>query len=218
MIVVNNGMGERSLVHSGFSWEKEIIGEIIRSCDEDVYLPSDDTYLMVRYLINFLRSFKIMNTLEIGSGSGFIACLICRDTEYLVLTDIDPASAECTYKISQTCGCGDRTDTLICRSGGCFRDKSFDLIYSNPPYLPCDDDIRVCGGSDGVSVALDLLSNIRRILRDRGVALMLLSSLGDLRKFLAEAHKNGYIVKVVDKLRKFFEILMVLMIMRRNGY
>ncbi len=196
--------------------EADVISEIIRLCDEKVYLPSDDTFILSNFLKRFLGSIKVRNSLEIGCGSGFIGCVICRDVDYLVLTDIDLGSAECSHRITEFCGCKNIIDVVVCRSGECFRENSFDLVYSNPPYLPCSDDPKWCGGSDGVSVALAILRNLQGIMKKHGVALILLSTLGDLRKFLAEAHENGYKIKVVDKLRKFFETLMVIMIMRRD--
>ncbi|MGC9148470.1 MAG: methyltransferase [Sulfolobales archaeon] len=186
-------------------------------CDDEVYLPSDDTLLISNFLRRFLGSIKIGNSLEIGCGSGYIGCVICRNVEYLVLTDIDPRSAECSFKIAEFCICRDTIDVVVCRSGECFRENAFDLIYSNPPYLPCSDDPRWCGGSDGVSVALTILRNLREIMKKQGIALILLSTSGDLRKFLAETYRSGYTVKIVDKLRKFFETLVIIMIMRRDG-
>lgn len=187
-------------------------------CNEEIYRPSDDTYLLTNHLAKYLESVgSIERALEIGSGSGFISCFACRYIDYLVMTDIDFSAIDCSRRIMNICGCGSKIDLVICRSGECFRRESFDLVYTNPPYLPCNDDARVCGGSEGVEIAIEIVRNLREILKRGHDAFIVSSSLGDLKKLLRECVSQSFDTRVVEFVRKFFEVILLIRISRRGN-
>jgi methylase of polypeptide subunit release factors len=186
-----------------------VLEKIFRTCDEEkIYMPSDDTYLFEEALLRETASINNINMLEIGSGSGYLSCKVCRENIYLISTDIDPYAIECTKNLLDLCGCVNY-DVIICRSGLCIRDHSIDIVFSNPPYLPGYEDHRWSGGLSGVEIAEEIMFNSHRILRRGGSLLILLSSLGDLKRFLKRSLEYNFKIKTVKWIRKFFETLIV---------
>ena len=90
----------------------------------------------------------------------------------------------------------------------------FDLIISNPPYLPTEfgnlDDTAVYGGKKGIELTIRLLRSIQLQLSECGKIVILRSSLSDLNKmddFIDKLFLNN---KILAKKNFFFESLEIL--------
>ncbi|MEM0457569.1 MAG: methyltransferase [Sulfolobales archaeon] len=187
-----------------------ILEKIFSYCSESIYLPSDDTYLLYEILRENPEIEEGKKALEVGSGSGLLSCVICEKMEFLVAIDITDHAVECSKKILYECGCSDFSDVVQCRSGSCFRDNSFDLIFSNPPYLPDEDDPRWSGGARGIEISLEIMREASRTLKlNKGMLFLVSSSLGALRELLVESLAMGFRPKAVKWIRKFFEVIIV---------
>jgi release factor glutamine methyltransferase len=89
-----------------------------------VYSPEMDTYLLLECALKELRPGD--RVLEVGTGSGYIASRLMRET-CIVATDINPFAVREARDLGVDVV---RTDLV---DGLCGR---FEMILFNPPYLP----------------------------------------------------------------------------------
>ena len=106
-----------------------------------------------------------------------------------------------------------------------FKDNIFDLVVSNPPYLPEEDDNEgmkihdgaIYGGKSGIEVTLKIIKSSLSTLKREGKLLIIVSSLSNisrLQEFLELLNLN--MKKIVEK-RLFFETLFVVEIGFKNA-
>jgi len=169
-----------------------------------MYTPSEDTYFME----DILATYRGKIALEIGIGSGYLTRLLCTNFEFVVGTDIDINSI--LYAKNNTLAnisnklliCSDLSSPIKCK---------FDLIISNPPYLPTEfdyiDDIAVFGGKKGIELTIRLLRFVQLQLSDRGKIVTMRSTLSDLKKMDAFIDKLFLNNKTIAKKKFFFESL-----------
>jgi release factor glutamine methyltransferase len=123
--------------------------------------------------------------LDVGTGSGCIALALAAENPFVhvVATDVSAAAAEVARRNAARLGlggrldvrCGDLLDDLLPR-------ERFDLIVSNPPYIPeaeyrtLEPNVRdyeprlaLHGGEDGLDVARRLIAAAAGRLRPGGV-------------------------------------------------
>ena len=120
--------------------------------------------------------------LDLGSGSGAIICTLLRELPVTrgVAVDVSPEAREMTALNAEQLGVSNRIDV---RAGPWFEnvDGAFDLIVSNPPYIPRDDiaglalDVRdhdphiaLDGGADGLSCYRNIAAGVSRFLSQDG--------------------------------------------------
>jgi release factor glutamine methyltransferase len=180
-----------------------------------MYRPSEDTYFMEDILTNYRGKIA----LEVGIGSGYLTRLLCTNFEFVVGTDIDVNSIMyAKYKTlanisNKLLVCSDLSLPLKCK---------FDLIISNPPYLPKEFDnlvdTAVYGGKKGIELTIRLLRSIQLQLTERGKIVIMRSTLSDLKKmddFIEKLFLNN---KIIAKKTFFFESLEILELSGvRNG-
>lgn len=102
----------------------------------DVLIPRDETELAVLKAISYINQYGLKNILDIGTGSGCIACSIAKRTNTTVLaTDISQSSLEIAASNIDTM---DLKNVELLKSDlfSEINNKKFDLIISNPPYIP----------------------------------------------------------------------------------
>ena len=184
------------------------------SVPDDVYPPSEDSYLLASSAA-YLRG----SILEVGCGTG-IASLACAraDPENFVLgVDISPSAVKCAQGNADA----NRIHNAIFSVSDMFSDvgvQRFDAILFNPPYLPTAEGEQVRGplnhafdgGPDGRKVLDDFLSRFDSYLKPGGVLLLIQSSLNDLEKTTGRLEGLGYKVRVMDSEDFFFESVFLL--------
>ena len=104
----------------------------------DVLIPRDETEILVRKAIEIINDNNFKTVLDIGTGSGCIACIIAKQTDSTVL-GIDISSDALRVAL-------DNVTRLNINNKAVFRksnlyekirpEEKFDLIISNPPYIP----------------------------------------------------------------------------------
>lgn len=95
------------------------------------YQPSDDTYLMLDSLVGYRGN----SALEIGVGSGIILKELCKSFSVVVGTDIDLDALLCCNRLNRI-----EADLICCDGAKALTPfQKYDLIVSNPPYLPTED-------------------------------------------------------------------------------
>lgn len=169
------------------------------------YRPSDDTYL----LLDSLAGYQGKSALEIGVGSGIILRELRKRFSFVIGTDIDFESISfCNQFIEM------QTDLVCCDGVTALASiQKFDLIVSNPPYLPLEvNDIydrTIYGGMNGSELVIEFIKSAINLLNQHGSILILLSSLSDLPQFFMKVKSLGLSRKTIAKKKLFFEFLSV---------
>ena len=104
----------------------------------DVLIPRDETEILVTKAIEFVEKDEMKNVLDIGTGSGCIACTIAHKTDATVLgVDISSDALRVALENVTKLGINNRA---VFRKSDLFstvrEEEKFDMIISNPPYIP----------------------------------------------------------------------------------
>jgi release factor glutamine methyltransferase len=107
-------------------------------------------------------------------------------------------------------------EVVLADRASCFRERAFDVVAFNPPYLPSGaiNDAAVDGGPGGVEVPMAFLDDALRVVKEGGTIVVLLSDHGDLDTFLSRCAALGLSVKEEATSRLFYESLVVYVIRR----
>lgn len=104
----------------------------------DVLIPRDETEILVRKAIELIDQNGFEDVLDIGTGSGCIACTIAKNTNATVL-GVDISSDALRVALDNVTKLGINNRAIFRKSDlfNKIRDgEVFDLIISNPPYIP----------------------------------------------------------------------------------
>lgn len=104
--------------------------------NKNVLIPRDETEILVRKAIEIINSKNLEKVLDIGTGSGCIACTIAKNTDVQVIgVDISTDALQIALDNSSKL---DLFNKAIFRKSDIFSNvrEKFDLIISNPPYIP----------------------------------------------------------------------------------
>ncbi len=172
-----------------------------------MYTPSDDTFL----LADSLRQYNGWRALEIGVGSGLLLNILEENFIYVVGSDIDLRSLQ---HCKQQRASSSNVLLVCCDAGSAFGSNKFDLIVSNPPYLPNDEDSNmvdptVYGGPAGIEATVHFVNSALPLLAKDGKMLVVISSLADASNFERMIVKNNIQKKIVKEKRLFYETLSV---------
>lgn len=104
----------------------------------DVLIPRDETEILVRKAVKIINLHDFKTVLDIGTGSGCIACTIAQKTQATVLgTDISSDALRVALDNVTRLRINNRA---VFRKSNLFEkirsDEKFDIIVSNPPYIP----------------------------------------------------------------------------------
>jgi release factor glutamine methyltransferase len=164
-----------------------------------MYVPSDDTFLLADCTVLYRGE----RALEIGVGSGVLLDILEKNFQHVAGSDISlQALQHCKSRSSAMLAC--------CDAASAFAGK-FDLIVSNPPYLPDDyvKDLMVHGGPSGIEETAHFIQSALPLLADGGKMLVVVSSLADatgLNRLIAEMRMHK---RVIKEKRLFYETLSV---------
>ena len=166
-----------------------------------MYIPSDDTFL----LADCIRQYSGKWALEIGIGTGLLLNLLEKSFTNVVGSDIDLWSLEHSR--------GRSGAMLVCCDAASAFAGRFDLIVSNPPYLPDDNEVRdktVHGGPVGIETTIHFLQSALPLLVGDGKMLLVVSSLADSSAVDQLVMEKKMHKKVVKEKRLFYETLSVI--------
>ena len=179
-----------------------------------VYPPSEDSYLLETEVKNFLKEIKDKSefkVLDMGSGSGIqakaaIASGVKRKN--IIAADIDKETVE---KLKE--------QKIPTRKSNLFsninKEKRFNLIIFNAPYLPADKYDKkpdTTAGKTGNEIILKFLRKAKSHLAKDGIILLLFSSLSKPEKIINYSKKRNYnSEKLAEKNVGMMETLFVYM-------
>ncbi len=154
----------------------------------DVLIPRPETELIVEAGIEILRDLENPNFCEVGIGSGCISVSILHEIKNARAfgLDISEKALQIAEKNAEENGVLHRLNLMISDVfGELDNNKQFDLIVSNPPYVPIDDlqnlqvevkdfdpHIALTDGKDGLSIIRKIIETSPEFLRPDGFLIM----------------------------------------------
>lgn len=164
---------------------------IVLHCEGGVLIPRPETEVLVDAVLAHVdvaaAAGHDAQVLEVGTGTGCIACSIAseRPGSHVVATDLSPAAAALAMRNRDALGLARAVDVITCdlASGVDPALKgTFDVLVSNPPYIPSDvvptlprevvgfePHLALDGGADGLDVFRRLLEVAPDMLRPGGM-------------------------------------------------
>ena len=148
-----------------------------------VLIPRDDTEVVLRDCLSFLKNISNPTVLDLCSGSGAIAVSIAKET-HADVTAVEKSEQALPYLIENVRLNSANVqvindDIFTCMDK--FKDRSFDLIVSNPPYIKSEEiaDLQVeihheptmalDGGKDGYTFYRHIIKHYKSKLKVGGL-------------------------------------------------
>ena len=189
------------------------MGKFEIETDDLVYIPSDDTFLLAENL----EIKKGQSVLEIGTGSGLVSMYASLLTDDVTATDINYNALELAEKNFKL----NNISTIKLEFGDLFepvKDRKFDVILFNTPYLPTDsddiinDDLNYAfdGGLDGRKVIDRFINQVSNHLNDKGIVQIIQSSLSDNDRTLDMFDRDGFVAEIAESEKFFFEEIVLI--------
>jgi release factor glutamine methyltransferase len=185
----------------------------------DVYMPNEDTYLLAEH-----AAFGPGKTVvEVGCGAGIASMVAARSGARAVAVDVNREAVALTDANARLNGLD-----VLALVGDLFsavRPEAIDRLMANPPYLPTSShehvtgplDAAFDGGPDGMRVVARLADDLEAVgdrLPAGFEALLVASSLQDIRWLRRRLEAGGFTVVDVDAARLPFEGLVLLHVAR----
>lgn len=106
--------------------------------NENVLIPRDETEILVRHAIDLINKNNYKSALDVGTGSGCIACMVAKYTNCQIIgLDISKDALNTALDNASRLNLFNKA---IFRKSDIFSnvkpDEHFDIIISNPPYIP----------------------------------------------------------------------------------
>jgi len=151
-----------------------------------VLVPRPETEALVEWALALLpaRGGRRLRAVDLGTGSGCIACALAAERPDLdvVAIDVSPAAAAVARENANALGLAARIRVVAADLLDGVRDLGADLIVSNPPYLPTglvpelppevrthEPVVALDGGADGLALIRRIAASAQGALRASGV-------------------------------------------------
>lgn len=153
----------------------------------DVLIPRPETEMIVEHAIEFLNRCAAPRFCEVGVGSGCISISILTHISgsTAVGTDVSASALEVAARNSQKHNVADRLGLIEADVFDGLANEQFDVIVSNPPYVPRVDieglqaevrdfepHVALTDLDDGLSIIKRIIEQAPAFLRPEGVLLM----------------------------------------------
>ena len=181
-----------------------------RGEETKVYQPAEDSGLLADAAAEFARG----RTLEVGTGSGWVAEQVAPEVPEIVAADVNPHACQQARERGIEAV---RTTLTVAVADG-----SFETVLFNPPYLPTDPENEwddwmeqaLSGGESGRELIEPFLDDLGRVLAPGGQALLLVSSLAGFEAVEELARDAGFVPEEVRQESYPFETLSILRLTR----
>jgi release factor glutamine methyltransferase len=151
-----------------------------------VLVPRPETEALVEWALALLppSAGRRLRAIDLGTGSGCIACALAAERADLDVLAIDlcPAAAAVARQNARALGLASQISVVVADLLHGVGDPGADLIVSNPPYLPTglvpellpevrshEPTLALDGGVDGLALIRRIAAQARRVLRPAGV-------------------------------------------------
>jgi release factor glutamine methyltransferase len=157
----------------------------------DVLIPRPETETLVEVALEALAAMPIAGpdpddeplALDVGTGSGCVALALAAEDPFvrLVATDIEPGALAVARGNAARLGLARRVEFVLSDLFADVGERPFDLVVSNPPYIPADEYVALepnvrdyeprralYGGVDGLDFYRRLVPGAALLLRPGG--------------------------------------------------
>lgn len=181
-----------------------------------VLIPRQDTEISVETLLKIIKNNKINNMLEIGCGTGIVSISVDLETKIdVTAVDISKRAIENSIINKEKLGSG-----IKIMKSDLFSNvkESFDLIYSNPPYIKSDEieklqvEVRkheprdaLDGGEDGLHFYRKIIEKAPEYLNNRGYLVFEIGH--DEAKDICAFMEDKFDVEVIKDLSKLDRVV-----------
>ena len=151
----------------------------------DCLIPRPDTEVLVENALRELKTGGSVADLCTGSGCIGISMLVYReDISAMLLCDISDGALKMAKKNAISNGVSNRCEFLLCDITNDLPKRKFDMIVSNPPYIPSKDIdalsdevkkepmLALDGGEDGLDIIRFLIGDGLSYLNENGKMLI----------------------------------------------
>ncbi|EFO62538.1 DNA methyltransferase [Giardia lamblia P15] len=191
-----------------------------------VYLPDEDTFLLIDTLTELSKELHPRSFVEIGSGSGVVSVHILQVFPGILeghAVDISPYAVDMTRRTASL------NSVPLCVHEGSFfeplnactnssKPARFDLVVFNPPYVPSSEadpalgplDLALAGGKNGSEVMLRFLELLPSYLAIDGHCVMVATEENDIAALEHSGKSKGLGMRVLAEKRLQSEHLYIL--------
>ncbi|MEQ9618300.1 MAG: peptide chain release factor N(5)-glutamine methyltransferase [Deltaproteobacteria bacterium] len=157
------------------------------SVNRSVLIPRPETELLVEQAVRAADGTRDPVILDIGTGSGCISVTIACEVKDsgVYATDVSREALSLAHRNAIRHGARDRIHFINCNLSDPLKEESFDVIVSNPPYIPESEfpflerdvkdhepGISLIGGEDGLLYIRKIISTAGSLLKDGGWCLL----------------------------------------------
>ena len=171
-----------------------------------VLIPRDETEILVRKAIEIINEKNLKNALDVGTGSGCIACIVAKYTDCQIIgLDISTDALNTALDNASRLNLFNKA---IFRKSDIFSNvkpgEKFDIIISNPPYIPKKEKAEIqkevlfepdtalyTDDNEGLTFYRSIISGSRDILTDKGYLLFELG-INQAGKVACIMKENGF--------------------------
>ncbi|EET00845.1 Methyltransferase [Giardia duodenalis] len=191
-----------------------------------VYLPDEDTFLLIDTLTKLSKELQPQSFVEIGSGSGVVSVHIFQVFPKILeghAIDISPYAVDMTRRTAAL-----NNVPLLVHEGSFFEPLDtrtdypetarFDLIVFNPPYVPSLEtdpdlgplDLALAGGKNGSEIILQFLETLPSHLAVDGCCIMVAIEANDIKALEHNGRSKGLKMVILAEKRLRSEHLYIL--------
>lgn len=191
-----------------------------------VLIPRPETEILVETVLNTVRCLmldvKCLNILDIGTGSGCIAISLAKFilSVIIIATDISPLVLKVAEENSRLNRTEDKINfiqaDIFSIKHNTLNIKQFDIIVSNPPYIPSDEidnlqmeiryepKIALDGGKDGLDFYRRIVCQAPLYLKENGFLIMEMGF--GQAEMIKNILKNSGNFEIIDIVRDYNDI------------
>ena len=169
-----------------------------------LYEPREDSHLTAKYVKKLARG----SVLDMGTGSGIHAVEAAQNKKVTKVLAVDIQKEVITH-----CKKTIKNKKIQFKVSDLFKNitETFDTIIFNPPYLPRDPNLEHDhtwdGGKEGYEVIEKFLNQVPWHLRDKGVILLMFSSLTNKKKIDSVIKEQNMKFTINEQVHSSFEEL-----------
>lgn len=148
-----------------------------------VLVPRADTETLVEVCLKYLKNFESPAVLDLCAGSGCIGITLALEKADAAVTLVEKFPEAARYAERNIKRHGTDNATLICGDvlNGAANDKEYELIVSNPPYVPKNEmetvspevhyepETALFGGEDGLDFYRAVITEYKKALKAGGM-------------------------------------------------
>lgn len=174
--------------------------------DDNVYNPSSDSFLLAEAILNHP---KVGRALELGCGCGLLSLVASKVADQVFSYDTSVYAYRNAVKNVGANGLEGRIRVFL---GDGVNGPRANLVFMNPPYLPCGPLFRQDalsaswnGGPDGLRMFLNMLETVRPKVERGGTLLLVRSTLQRPSVFFSALKAKGFRCALVVGRSDFYE-------------